>query len=396
MKTRRENEDWLISFLDYAKDSETPFKVLYWSGVSAVAGALRRNVFLDQGRYTLYPNFYIVLVARPGVIQKTTTINYAIKLLKEVKDINFSPKACTWEAFITTLEGMHEMDTDGKPLSVDSTVTKTAAISVIAGELSMFLDTENKFMVSALTDLWDCPDDFEKVTKFSGSEFIEKPCVNLVAGTTPAWMRESFDRFSREGGLVSRIIFVYANEKRQLVAHPVQAPKELQRKLTVDLEYIGNLKGEFRMTAEARHLSEIWYVEHNTRTDKGVTDATGFNERKQAHILKLAMVISASRRDTLVITDSDLQDAIVKVNEVEADFTKSFEVLHDRTELKPYADLREAIKQAGTIKKQVLIARFTHRFTMREMDEALKALASADEIEIIQGMTGFTFKWRTA
>lgn len=391
--SRRENKDWLLSFLEYSKDSETPFKMLYWSGVCAVAGALRRNVFLDQGRYELYPNFYILFVAKPGIVQKTTTINYAIKLLRNVEGINFSPKSCTWEAFINLLEGMHTHD-DHK-VTVDGVIEKTAAISVVAGEFDTFYDSESKGMVSALTDLWDCPPEFEKVTKFNGSEFIEKPCINLIGGTTPAWMRENFDRYSREGGFVSRTIFVHAEAKRQFVARPKKASDELRIKLQRDLEYIAHLKGEFRMSPAADTLMEKWYHEHCQRQVDGLNDATGFNERKQAHILKLAMVISVSRRDSLEITLTDLEDAIQKIEEIEGDFQRSFELIDDRQELRPFHEIGTFIqKHKEGVKQRRIFSEFASRFTHREIIAAIQSMNAADLLQLAQVGNELTVTWK--
>lgn len=390
---KRNYDDWLAAFLRYADSSETPIKMLYWSGVSAIAGALQRRVYIDQGRFQLYPNFYIVLVAEPGVVQKSTTINFAIDLLKKVEGIKFAPKSCTWEAFIRLMEDGHQTEQDGFDISTE--FTKNTSITVTSPEFSVFLDPTNLAMVSALTELWDCPDVFDKVTKFSGSERLEKPCVNLIAGTTPAWIRQSFDRWSREGGFVSRCIFLYEKEKRQLKAFPDKIDRAMQKKLIEDLWYMSRLDGEFKLTPEAIRFEEERYAAHYAKLASGEFVATsGFRDRKQAHILKLSIVISASRRDSKIITLDDIKDAEAAISLAESDFPKVFSVLDDRPEIRPFADFKEVISFEKRIRKETLYRRFTDKYLVREMNDAIAALLTTEQIAAVNedGRTYYLWK----
>lgn len=392
--------DWLVDYVTYASDSESPVKMLYWAGVSAVAGALRRNVWIDQGRYTLYPNFFIVFVARPGVVQKTTTLNHAQKLLKKLPAIKFAPKNTTWEGFIAYLEQQHSSSHgalafgDGD-INLDADIVRTAAIMIQSGEFSLFYDPEDQGMISALTDLWDCPEDFEKMTKFSGSEFIDNPCINMVAATTPSFMVRGFDRFSREGGLASRIIFVHATTKRQRVAHPSKSNKQQGDRLVNGLERLSKLHGEVTLTTDALVRSKQWYEEHCDQMEKGgVLASTGFQDRKQTHILKLAMVVSCVRRADYRITLEDLNEAIVRIDEVEGDFLAAFESLDDRDDLRPYRELKAFIQGSGMVTRPMLLSKFTHKFLLQELDRALSALAADGSIGIGAGLAGTYYKWK--
>lgn len=390
---KRNYEDWLTAFLKYADSSETPLKMLYWSGVSAIAGALQRRVFIDQGRFQLYPNFYIVLVAEPGVVQKSTTINFAIDLLKKVEGIKFAPKSCTWEAFIRLMEDGHQTEQDGFSLATE--FTKNTSITVTSPEFSVFLDPTNLAMVSALTELWDCPDVFDKVTKFSGSERLEKPCVNLIAGTTPAWIRQSFDRWSREGGFVSRCIFLYEKEKRQLKAFPDKIDREMRKKLIEDLWYMSRLDGEFKLSPEAIRFEEKRYAEHYAKLASGdFTSVSGFRDRKQAHILKLAIAISASRRDSKLITLEDIKDAEEKISEAEADFPKVFSVLDDRPDIRPFSDFKETLSLEKRLRKETLYRRFSDKYLVREMNDAIAALVTMEMISVHNEDGKLYYQWR--
>lgn len=398
----RHYKDWLKAYLSYAeKISETPVEMLYWAGVSAIAGALQRRVFIDQRRFQLYPNFFIVFVADPGIIQKSTTINTAIKLLTKVPNIVVAPDATTWEGFIKFMEDNHQSDNAFDANNFGQDQHKSSAITISASELSVFLDPTNKPMLSALTKLWDCEDVFVKLTKFSGTEHIEKPCLNLIGGTTPAWMRESFDRWSREGGFVSRTIFIYGQEKRQLLAFPgrnlnQQQQTELTTKLIADLEEISKLKGEYVLEPRVFDLGEEWYKEHYRKVSSaGYVDSSGFKDRKQAHILKLAMVIAASRGERLSITDEIWAEAVVRVDEAELSFPKAFSSIDERQELRPYYDLRNTVKTEGEIELSRLYSRYTRRYLLREMQQAVDALIQSGTVLKVAKEGGRIFlKWK--
>jgi hypothetical protein len=392
----RNFDNWLKAYMEYATFSETPFNMLFWAGVSAVAGALQRKVFIDQGRYKIYPNFFIVFVADAGVIQKSTTINTAMNLLKKVPDINFAPNATTWEGFIKFMEEAHQADGE---LSLESANTKTSAVTISASELSTFLDPQNKSMLSALTQLWDCEDVFVKLTKFSGTEQIEQPCVNLIGGTTPSWMRDSFDRWSREGGFVSRTIFIFGDKKRQLVAFPKRHRQvnedEVKRKLVADLVAIQQIRGEFVLDPEVYELGEAWYEKHYELTQRpDYVESSGFKDRKQTHILKLAMVLSAAKRNTGRITKEDWAEAVGLIDEAEADFPRAFASTEERGELRPFYELEAAIKKHGEIDKQKLLSRYTSKFTLREMQAALDSLRASGKVESMNTATSTVYKWK--
>src|SRR3989304_116541 len=100
----RRCDDWLKAFVDYASYGEAPLKFLFWTGISTIAGALRRRVWIDQKFFQWVPNFYIVLVAPPGIVSKSTTANVGMNLLRKLEEIKFGPDVITWQQLITSLD----------------------------------------------------------------------------------------------------------------------------------------------------------------------------------------------------------------------------------------------------------------------------------------------------
>src|SRR5271163_550913 len=73
----------------------------FWSGVSAIAGALRRKVWIEMSYFRWHVNHYIVFVAPPGVVSKSTTVAIAMDILRKVPEIEFGPDIVTWPALVS-------------------------------------------------------------------------------------------------------------------------------------------------------------------------------------------------------------------------------------------------------------------------------------------------------
>lgn len=321
----RKYPDWIAAYVKYASVTEAPRRMHFWCAVSAVAGALRRRVWLDLKRYSIYPNFYVVLVAPPGVIAKSTTIDVAMRILRKVPGINFGPDVITWPALVTAFAAASESFQyleDFIPMS---------AITLEASELGSLLNPQDREMVSLYITLWDGRKRFDKVTKTSGSDTVEAPWINLVAATTPHWIADNMPVATIGGGLTSRIIFVFGDRKERFVAWVDEFVDEndpaTEAALLHDLEHIAaTLCGPFIVDEPARawerkRYETFWKInvaEMNTET------LEGYAARKQTHILKTAMVLSAARSDSRLIQIEDLQLAASMLDDLEPDMQKVF------------------------------------------------------------------------
>lgn len=316
--------DWIDAYLRYASVTEAPRRMHYWSAVGTVAGCLRRRVWLDQKRFSWYPSFYIIFVAPPGVVAKSTTIDISTDLLKQVPGIKFGPNAITWQALVSAFAAASEaFEYQGEwhPMS---------PLTLVASELGSLLNLQDKDMVNLLIELWDGKRSYEKITKMSGNDTVEAPWVNLQAGTTPHWIADNMPQAMIGGGLSSRCIFVYADKKEKYVAYVDEqvnsGDDELRAKLIHDLEQISMMTGPFSMTANARAWGASWYENFWGDAVSRMDDqmAQGYAARKQTHMHKTAMVISASRSSDRVITAEDLQLANNMLLDLEADMPKVF------------------------------------------------------------------------
>jgi len=375
-------EDWLKAFVDYASFGEAPLSFYYWV-VSAIAGALRRRVWIDQGYFRWAPNFYIILVAPPGIVSKSTTASIGMNLLRRVKGVKFGPDVVTWQKLAQSLAQSLELFDLG-----NGTMMPMSAVTIESSEFGTFLNPNDREMVDVLVSLWDGKQGtFIKSTKTQGEDVIENPFVNIIACTTPSWIEGNFPEYMIGGGFTSRCVFLYADEKRNYVAYPKLAlPSNFDNmgdNLVIDLERISLLKGSFTITADALRWGEKWYEDHFKHKPPHLDNDRfgGYLARKQTHIHKLAMVLSASTRSDLIIDRPILARANDVITSLELDMPKVFAKIGTSAESRGAAQLVSLVHSHGKITQPVLYRELFRTLSYDDFTRALNSAVQAGHVE---------------
>ena len=382
----RKLKNWINSYLQYSQHSEAPEQFHFWTAVSVLGGALRRRVWIDQGYFQWTPNFYIVFVAPPGIVSKSTTASIGTRLLRQIPDIKFGPDAVTWQALTESLAASTE------EVEIGGAYHPMSCITIVSSEFGTFLNPADREMVDVLVSLWDGQlGTWEKATKTQGSDIIVNPWINVIACTTPAWIAGNFPDYMIGGGFTSRCVFVYAEEKRQLVAYPKEHIQtgfhQLEKDLVHDLEIISQLKGEVTLSADALALGRAWYEEHYTsRSNSNLDEAKfgGYRARKQTHIHKLAIVLSAAESDDLTIQKSHLQRAIDIVTDLEKDMPHVFGLIGRTIGAASTEIVVSVIERYGAIDKSTLYRELFRNLSAKEIEEGILAATQAGIVKQIQ------------
>ena len=142
----RNIKNWLQGYIGYTKHCESPDFFHLWSAVGTVAGALDGKVWIDQGYFQWKPNFFIIFVAPPGIVSKSTTLGVGMAMLRSLDTVNFGPESASWQA-VTDAFGDATRTIEG--------VGQMSALTIEASELGTFLDPQNREMIDVLCRLWD-------------------------------------------------------------------------------------------------------------------------------------------------------------------------------------------------------------------------------------------------
>ena len=378
----RNFDNFINAYLAYSDHSEAPEKFHFWTAVSVLAGALRRRVWIDMKYFQWTPSMYIIFVAPPGIVSKSTTASIGMNLLRQVEGVKFGPDAVTWQALVVALQESKELFQvhDGEEM-----YHTMSALTCVCSEFGNFLNPHDREMVDALVSLWDGQiGTWSKVTKTQGSEIIENAWVNVLACTTPDWIAGNFPDYMIGGGFTSRCVFVYADRKRKLVAYPKYSAGEelsdLRIKLVQDLGHIANvLAGEYHLSPDARRFGESWYEEHYRNPPAGLVGErfAGYIARKQTHIHKLAMVLAAAERDELLIEKHHLVAACGMVDSLELDMPKVFNRIGVSTDQKATKALISHVWMVGDIHNRDLYTKFFSTMSHKEYVLALESAFAA-------------------
>lgn len=372
--------------MEYSAYSEAPDKFHFWTAVSTVAGALRRRVWIDQGYFQWTPNFYVVFVAPPGIVSKSTTASIGMNLLRQIPDITFGPDAVTWQSLIQSLAA----STQG--VEIDGLSHAMSAITISSSEFGTFLNPNDREMVDVLVSLWDGQIGvFEKATKTQGNDSVENPWINIIACTTPAWIAGNFPEYMIGGGFTSRTVFVYAERKRHLVPYPKdQLPTDFLQKgkdLVHDLEIIATeVKGEYLLTPEATKWGELWYERHYANRPPHLDNDRfgGYLARKQTHIHKLAMVLEASKNSQRHLTMESLIAADAITTGIELDMPKVFAHIGQSDATRMIAEMTNLVQTRGKIETQEAYRMFSNKVTSQDFEIVVASCLKAGYISMRQ------------
>jgi len=381
----RKTKDWLAAFVEYAGYGEAPKRMYFWCGVSAVAGALRRRVWIDQVYFQWYPNLYIILVAPPGIVAKSTTADVSMSLLRQVPGINFGPSVVTWQALVKAFADSSES------FEAAGLFHTMASMTIVSSEFGNLLNPKDKDMVDMLVNLWDGKP-FVKSTKMSGTDEVINPWINIVAATTPDWIAGSFPEYMVGGGFTSRCLFIYADSKANYIPYPALAvPSDMSQRaadLIHDLEWISTkLCGEYHLEPAALEWGKDWYMRHYSHDSKSMDPVRfgGYIARKQTQSHKVAMILAAAQRDDLIITQSDLETAVQMITDLEPDMHKVFEKIGMREEATHLDRLIQIVERRGKMPYQEVYRWMQRYFPHKsEIEDVIAAAINSGAFYVYQ------------
>jgi len=291
---------WIDQVLDATIESESPRRFFYWAALTAIAAVMRKNVYLDRFYYKLYPNIYVLFVARSGS-RKGVPVSLARSLVANVNCTRVIAGRNSIQAIIAELSKAHTLES--------GEVLKHAHALVISGELAAFL-IKDPDALTILTDLYDTHyhEPHWTNTLKSGTERLHEPCLTLLAATNEAHFVEVIPAAAVEGGLIARTFIVLADKKgppNPLTERPTRVPNV--KELSKYLKEISKVKGEFAWSDEAKELYNKWYLDFDSQEHN---DTTGTIERIGDQVLKVAMLLSLAESPELVLTAKNIEEAL--------------------------------------------------------------------------------------
>lgn len=389
---QRNVPDWIEGYLAYTEDSEPPKLFKEWCAVSVIAAALQRKCRLEWGTTVFYPNLYIVLTAPAGKARKGTAMAPARKFIDRI-GIPLAAEAVTREALIRTLKESESV------VSTENGIIVHSSLTVFSPELTVFLGYNNTQLMSDLTDWFDCSEKWVYRTKTAGTDDISGVFINMLGATTPDLIRSTLPLDAIGGGLTSRMIFVFEEKKGKIVPFPFvsEETRKLETKLYYDIECINMLQGQFKFTKEFLSRWGDWYTAQEGKNPFGANYNKAFDgyiERRPTQVLKLSMVMNASRTDEMVLDEPDLARAIDLLERTEKKMPRAFGGIGMSQNAQLTYAISELIARSpnGVTMTEIMRAH-TFNGTTSDISDALEILVQSKMVRIDQTNNGPLYKF---
>jgi hypothetical protein len=384
---------YLAKYDQYVDNQESPSVFHLWVALTTISAAVARNIWIERAYHKVYPNIYTILVAGSGACRKSTAIRMGSAILKEAyaqrDDRVIMRDKLTPQALMQVL---------GEKTAEDNSVPQHGVIDLkfaspptflLGSELGVFLskDAQQSGMVDTLTDLYDCPDDYEYTTKNSGSDVMIDVALTMLSATTPVWMENNIIPRIFGEGFIGRTFFVYANKPKKLVAFPQKSAEEEKLKtiLANQLREISHVRGAFTLDPNALKFYEAWYEEKaqqkmalaEDEMHSSVEMLSGFAEREADHVLKISMLLAVSQGGALDMTiyEEHLATAIKMVNDLKGGMNLCLGVLQVDTTLQDTTRVLNYVKKRATpITRRSILNAVSRYMGTIHLDECLQNL----------------------
>lgn len=388
----RQLSDWVTAYLKYSDTTEPAETFRLWTAISVIAACLQRKCKLEWGTLTFYPNMYVVLIG-PSGSRKGTAMSPGLKLIEDL-NIKVAAEAITREALIRELKNANQSDQD----LVSGTLSFHSSLTIWAQELTVFLGYNNLQLMSDLCDWFDCRNKWTYRTKNMGSDEIVGVFVNLFGGTTPSLIRSAMPLDAIGGGLTSRIIFVFEEGVERCQPQPFLTPAQLglYEQLKMDLERIYSMRGEFKVTKEFLDDWTDWYVSQHNRDPFEDTGHRfeGYFRRRPVHVMKLSMILNASRTDRMIVEVSDLHRAIQTLEQAEKKMPEVFSGVGKYTHVDTMSRVMAEIGLRKEMTFEELMYIFRNDANKQIMREILDSVSGMGYADVVNKGGKTTIKYR--
>ncbi len=252
----------------------------------------------------LYPNLYVVLVARAGV-GKTRAIFSANEFVRKIESVHHGYTSMT---MANMTDKLLESKCRIQRLAKGEAMLEYNSMYHVADELSAFMSEYDSGIIAGLTTFYDCvPYSQGRRTNDIRIE-IPNPQLNLLCGSTPSNLVRCLPEFAWEQGFTSRVLLVYANDNPMIDIFNTPA-RDLPKDMVADLEAINMIEGQFGWDETYSTAMTNWR-ETGLKPVPDHPKLEHYCQRRFAHLMKLTMIANIDRDGHMTLTKDDFNIAI--------------------------------------------------------------------------------------
>jgi len=376
---------FLEDYLFFTQGNETPEIMHLWVGLTVLAGAAEKRVWIDRGFFKIYPNLYTILLAPAGVCAKSTSMDLGSKLLKEAGYHVLEGAVLKEKIIIEMQDARKEVDIGNDSLFIHSSIT------FMSDELNVLLSSGAE-MVKFLVDMWGKDDLYVYKTKNAGSYEINYPYFNFLGAVVPQWFGPSLAADMASTGFLARCIFVYEEKKRGKFPDPIITPDQYRARdrCLQHLLSMTNHFGAMKLSKEFEAMFKDWYIAQDISPLEDYRIASYLERRTKVHILKVASLLAlGDRRDELL--PIDFKRALAVFAATEKKLRTAF-LIAGGNRLAPHIQRVKAIleSQGGKVLLKTVYGVLHTELDPTEFKTVLQTLIETEYAKVVRGDDGKT------
>ncbi len=303
-----ERDDFMSIYMRYTAETECPALFHRWSALTCLAAWIGRRIYFPFGHSNIHANMYVMLIGKAGT-KKSTAVKIGCKLLKSAGYKKFAADKIRQEKFLIDLAKTDQLGDSEDILDMnlfgDDLAVEPCESFVAADEVNNFIGVGNLEFMSILGELWDYDDVFEYRLKNSESVDIPYPTISILSGNTFVGFNRLFPPEAIEQGFFSRMLFIYGEPTGVKYTIPKSPDPEIKAALIAKLHEIKDkVVGQVTITPDAYTILDKIY-----KSDDSMDDVRfeAYETRRIQHLLKLCMIVAASRVSTVIDKDVILE-----------------------------------------------------------------------------------------
>lgn len=371
--TSRSSPDWLDSFLEYSSPAPSPVLFRRWAGIATLAGAMERRLHVRTSGRPVFPNLYTLLVG-PPTCGKSVAIDFTKDFWVRMADIKLAPDNASRESLLDNLEAARRI-----VQTTSTSILEFHSLAIAASEYGVLCPAHDLAFMSTLTHIWDNPVSHKETRRTSKKELlIANPQFNIVAGTQPGFLSEQMPEVAWSQGFASRLILIYSGEAAPVEFFEFEEYNQKHRdNLLADLNHIVKLFGKMEFTNEAKAAITVW--NKNGQEPKPThSKLQYYNGRRGVTMLKLCMISSISRSDSLLIDVGDFHRALEWMAEAEEKMPDVFRAMIHRSDNEVMLELHMYLFQLfNKDREQIHVSRAVEFLRQRVPVEKIERILDA-------------------
>lgn len=317
-------DDFIGEYMATMEGQETARAYDFWCAAWLLSIAIGRGCIVDRPRAPVHLNLYAILTADSGVTRKSSAIRYAALIAKD-----FAAKV---KPQMVLVDGPMSMEAFTETMALATEHYGASHVGLVVSELATSLGRGASVagLPVLLTDLYDCPDSRVGATLSRGSWELKNVYLSFLSASTPSWLIRAVSPDVIEGGFTSRTLFIHSERRKRPIPWPTKGGNENDdRKYFVDyllrVRERADVRGAIGLDDGAREAFSQWYVKRKSRSD---AYRASFASREDAHVLRLAAILSVSR-DKWLVEEVDIRKAVRIIEGVREDGAGLFSTIPD-------------------------------------------------------------------